>query len=94
MAKHMADSLKFIHSDYFATGEGRTQFFVIAHGFQAKQIFDRTFDEYFWQGSKEYEWEEYKTKFADYIPKWVVDWVESGDKVIFVWTESVHFNYS
>jgi hypothetical protein len=93
---------RFFVVDYFATGEGVSQWLQISRNYRGYTDFDGElhsfkefigFDHYYY-GIEEKTEEDFMREYAHVIPPYVVKAVERKDQPAFTWQSHVHVNYS
>lgn len=81
---------KYLVSDYFATGEGRTIMLMITYQEDFKVEFTERFNEYFAIGMEELDKKTFFKRYKDFIPKKV----KHFEHPWFEWHASFYFNLS
>ena len=87
--------MKYVVSDYFATGEGRTLSILITRDRSKKEImqeFIDLFDAYYAIGLEFVEREELVSKYNAFLPSFVMKKLEQGYPVEYF--GQIHFNIS
>jgi len=93
---------RFFVVDYFATGEGVSQWLQISRNYSGGDETDYAlkkfkefigFDHYYY-GIEEKNEEEFMSVYASLIPPYVIAAVERKDQPAFTWQSHVHVNYS
>ena len=93
---------RFFVADYFATGEGISQWLQISRNYRGYTDFDgelHSFKEFigydhYYYGIEEKTEEEFMSVYASVIPPYVIAAVERKNQPAFTWQSHVHVNYS
>lgn len=91
--------MKYLVSDYYATGEGRTVSILIlkeATDEHAVAVFSKIFDSYLAMGVEVYEHEQFWKKFGSYMPTYVKNLIEDtlGPPPAFMYHSQLYLNFS
>ena len=93
---------RFFVVDYFATGEGVSQWLQISRNYSGGDEPDYELEEFkefigfdhYYYGIEEKTEEDFMREYAHIIPLYVVKAVERKDQPAFTWQSHVHVNYS
>jgi hypothetical protein len=99
-AENQQPFYQFFVIDYFGTGEGRTIFLQISRSNSPsypedyfKKRWEKFVDvEFYLQGTEELTEEEFMKRYSRHIPERINTLLE--DKVLSIWQNHYHFNYS
>jgi|GEM_PF-4767741 len=86
--------MKFLATEYMATGEGVTICLMVTNDRQAEQLFRERFGDYFTIGLQELEQDNMLKNYKAYIPNIVKKHVKEEKPGYFIWSGEFHKNLS
>lgn len=87
--------MKYVYSEYYATGEGMTRMILICKGISDPiEYFKSIFDPYFALGAEEVTEEDFWKKYGHLVPAYLHKLTDDNDMGSLVYYSQMHLNYA